>query len=226
MCIHNHKSPSSSSSSPFEFSAPNELDYPLCDYLDSENLDYLSPHVSDLRIMHINIRGLISKQTELDTVICNGYGPAKLIDIVLLNETWLQKETIKKVSIPGYTLHSKERIGRKGGGIGILVSNSLKCRPRPDLYIESEKLEHLVVEIKTQTTSLLFAPAYRPPNVDAKLFINDYSKLINCLSKDNLKSGGLIIGLDHNMDLLKYRSHKLTQDFLDMNYDKKHLPYH
>ena len=160
MCVHNHNPSTSSSSSPFEFSTPNELDYPLCDYLDSESLDYLSPHVSDLRIMHLNIRGLISKQIELGNVIHNGYGPAKPIDIVLLNKTWLQKETIHKVSTPGYTLYSKERVGGKGGGIGILVSNRLKCRPRPDLNTESEKLEHLVVEIKTQTTSLLFATAY------------------------------------------------------------------
>ena len=131
MCVHNCKSSSSSSnpSPPFEFSSPNESDYQTCDYLESDELDYLSPHVSDLRIMHLNIRGLISKQMELTTTIRKGYGTAKPIDIAMLNETWLRKETLNKVSIPGYTLHSKERSGKKGGGIGFLVSDKLKFRP-------------------------------------------------------------------------------------------------
>ena len=101
MCVHNCNSLLSSSNpttSPFEFSSPNEIDFPACDYLESGDLDYLSPHVSDLRIMHLNIRGLISKQLELMTTIRNGYGTAKPIDIVMLNETWLRKETTNKVS--------------------------------------------------------------------------------------------------------------------------------
>ena len=116
MCVHNCKSSLSSSYQtppPFEFSSPNETDYPSCDYLESDDLDYLSPHVSDLRIMHLNIRGLISKQAELTSTIRNGYGTAKPIDIAMLNETWLRKETVNKVSIPGYTLHSKETTWQK-----------------------------------------------------------------------------------------------------------------
>ena len=145
--------------------------------------------------MHLNIRGLISKQNELSTTIKNGYGTTKPIDIALLNETWLRKDTVNKVSMPGYTLHSRERVGKKGGGIGIFVANRLKCRIRSDLHVESDKLEHIVLEIKTRTTSLLLASGYRPPNADGEQFIKDYQKLVKSLVEGKQKGAGLVIGI-------------------------------
>ena len=70
----------------------------------------------------------------------------------------------------------------------------------------------------------MLASGYRPPNVDAKLFIKDYQQLVESLSNGKNKNGHIIIGIDHNMDLLKYQTHKLTQVFLDSNYDKNMYP--
>ena len=105
MCLGNYEPPILSA---FDYSFPNENLKGSCNYVDFEDLDGLSPHISDLRIMHLNIRGLISKQQELYSLITNGYGTAKPIDMIMLNETWLRKETLNKISFPGYSLISKE----------------------------------------------------------------------------------------------------------------------
>ena len=162
----------------FDLALPNENTKGACNYVEHDQLDSLSPHISDLRILHYNIRGLISKQHQLFNLLTNGFGTAKLIDIALLNETWLRKENINKANLPGYTIMSKERIGKKGGGIAVIILNKYKCRERSDLEISDVKLEHLVVEIKTKCSSFLIVSAYRPPKVDAKQFIQEYRNLL------------------------------------------------
>ena len=45
------------------------------------------------------------------------------VDLVLLCETFLTKETVKLVDIPDYTLVSSHRSQSKGGGTAILIRN-------------------------------------------------------------------------------------------------------
>ena len=92
----------------FDLSLPEENIKGACDYVETDHLDSLSPHISDLRFLHFNIRGLISKQHQLLNLLINGFGTAKPIDVAMLNETWLRKDNINMVSLPGYTILSKE----------------------------------------------------------------------------------------------------------------------
>ena len=56
---------------------------------------------------------------------------------------------------------------------------------------------------------------YRPPNTSVKTMLSEYKRLITSLKK--CRNHELIIGLDHNLDLLKTHSHKQTSEFLEMN---------
>ena len=168
----------------FDYSLPDENIKNSCDYVESTDLDSLSPHVSNLRVIHLNIRGLISKKSELLSLLTNGFGTAKPIDIAMLNETWLRKETINKITFPGYSFISRERVGKKGGGIGILISNQY-----------TNTFEHVIVEIKTKKSSMIIISAYRPPNTQANAFLSDYKKLIDSLNKTLGASQTLIIGI-------------------------------
>ena len=167
---------------------------------------------------------MISKQQALYNLLKLCCGPAKPFDIALINETWLRKETVNKVSLPGYEVISKERIGKKEGGICAIVSNKLKHRQRHDLMIDLNKLEHLVIEIKTRCSSIIMVSAYHPPYVNAKEFINDYKNLLNKLCSCNKQETKCIIGIDHNMDFLKSQSHQPTQDFIELNLDMHMIP--
>ena len=142
----------------------------------------------------------------------------------MLNETWLQKETLNKLSFPGYLLISKERIGKKGGGFGILLSNFYKSRQQTDLSLNSTNFEHLIIEVKTKKSSVIIMTAYRPPNTSAKEFMIEYQQQVAFIQEKLHDRSSLIIGLDHNMDFLKSNSHQITQDFLEYNFEQNLIP--
>ena len=56
---------------------------------------------------------------------------------------------------------------------------------------------------------------YRPPNTPENDFIDQYSKLVCDLKKRENK--GIVIGLDHNLDLLKSAKHAPMDRFISTN---------
>ena len=56
---------------------------------------------------------------------------------------------------------------------------------------------------------------YRAPNTNQKEFLLEYNNLLNAIV--SLKPYGIILGMDHNLDLLKSYTHNLTQDFIECN---------
>ena len=63
---------------------------------------------------------------------------------------------------------------------------------------------------------------YRPPQSKEKVFLQDYRNLIESIGDH--KDMDLVIGIDHNMDLLKASRHTNTQKFLDYNLEINLLP--
>ena len=57
---------------------------------------------------------------------------------------------------------------------------------------------------------------YRPPNTDINQYSNNLSEIITkgCTIKGKL-TPEVIIGMDHNMDLLKSNEHSATRNFID-----------
>ena len=111
------------------FASHPDLDFsvgysPNIEDLEIINTDYVSPkemtelNDNDLNIVHLNIHGAINKQDSLSRLFTTMGGRNK-VNVVSLNETWLQKETEKKFSIPGFNYIGNVRTGRKGGGVGI-----------------------------------------------------------------------------------------------------------
>ena len=208
----------------FEYSMPDEDFKGSCDYLEIDDLDSLSPNISDLRLIHLNIRGLVGKQNELNNLLINGYGTAKPVDIAMINETWLRNDTLNKVSFPGYNLLSKQRIGKKGGGICMIIADKFKHRQRDDLLIKTSCFEHLIIKLKTRTAPMILVSVYRPPNTNAKEFLRDYKNLISSLNKHIGTKTPIVIGTDHNLDFLKCDLHQVTQDFVEYNLESKLIP--
>ena len=138
-----------------------------------------------------------------------------MTDVVLLCETWLNKETEALVSFDNYKFYSNPRKSRIGGGVATLINKSLRSRPRPDLHVESIHLEHIVVELKTDRDNILLVSGYRPPNANYNVFIKEYIAFLKKLNK--LKQHKIILGIDHNLDLLKAHLHKQTNQFLEKN---------
>ena len=145
-----------------------------------------------------------------------------MTDVVLLCETWLNKETEALVSFDNYKFYSNPRKSRIGGGVAILINKSLGSRPRPDLHVESIHLEHIVVELKTDRDNILLVSGYRPLNANYNVFIKEYIALLKKLNK--LRQHKIILGIDHKLDLLKAHLHKQTNQSLEKNLELDLVP--
>ena len=76
--------------------------------------------------------------------------------------------------------------------------------------------EHLSVEIDLRNNQkLLVSSIYRPPNTPENDLIDQYSNFVCDLKKKENK--GIVIGLDHNLDLLKSTKHAPTDRFISAN---------
>ena len=218
MCVHNISSKSTSDSNKIseynnlmqtDIEVLNEFSSECCYY---DNKKELIVYQNDLSIMHLNIRSILPKQHDLAHLIKDPF-----VDVCLLNETWLTKQNKNLVNISGYDLISNERDNKKGGGVGILLASYLSYKVRPDLEIQNNLYEICVVELNSNSGNIILVSLYKPPNTNDKTFLKDYKTLISTLKKEKHKR--VIIGCDHNFDLLKADHHNGTRNFLDYNID-------
>ena len=93
----------------------------------------------------------------------------------------------------------------------------LTSKPRPDLHVSDTNFEQCMAEIILKKHKLLVGSLYRAPNTDQSKFLSDYKNFIETLT--NNSEYKIILGMDHNLDLLKSHIHKKTQQFLNMNLD-------
>ena len=192
-------------------------DFDQCDYVKNG----YSCNVDDLCVVQLNIRGLCSKQSQLIQLIDNCI-IEKVPDVVILCETWLSPFS-PSFTIPGYDLCHKDRQTKKGGGVALLVSNKIRYRLLNNKNTNNTTFESICVELKLKNhQKLLISSLYRPPNTSEKEFIDEYCKFICELKKHD--NNGIIIGLDHNMDLLKSSNHAPTENFLNANLSMNLVP--
>ena len=173
---------------------------------------------SSLNIIQWNVRGLFGKQDQVVRLIRLLGGPNK-VQVVCLNETWLRTETSSKVVIPGYNIIHKCRVGKKGGGLSILVSNDCTFREIDLTSLTHNNIEIMAIEIKCQNANLLVGNVYRPPNTDLKTASKEIVAMARFLQS---KSANVAICGDHNIDLLKASTHPTTQCFLGILSRDKH----
>ena len=143
-------------------------------------------------------------------------------EVILLCETWLN-DCSPNINMPGHNLELENRRGKKGGGVAILIKENLKYKNRPDLKkkLRNGQTETCFVELKGTQGNIILGSLYCPPNTPTKEFLDDYTELLCELNKEKHE---LILGMDHNLDLLKVNHHKLTEEFLECNLDGGMLP--
>ena len=67
---------------------------------------------------------------------------------------------------------------------------------------------------------MVLGSIYRPPNTSVPNFINSYTEM--CQKLSSFKH--VVIGLDHNLDLLKSSMHSQTQQFLEATLQYNLIP--
>ena len=172
-----------------------------CTYVDLTESESCPVNPNSLNLLQLNLIGVLGKQERIKLLLkelrkdCN-------IHVVFLVETWLTNKNSKQFEIPGYNFVGSHRKCKQGEGMGILMAQHLEFRERSDLKISAPNFETVVVEIKTNNESIMLCSLYRPPNSNAKEFLKNYQRFLNkCTPKQQQM---LIIGLDHNLNLLKH----------------------
>ena len=140
----------------------------------------------------------------------------------MLVEMWLNKQNTARVKIPGYQFIGFHRKNKKGGGVGVLISQELQCRTRTDLCLNVPNFESITIEIKTNSDSIFLCTVYRPPYSSGKEFLKHYQRLLKKFSTPQIER--LIIGLDYNLDFIKHDKHTPTKEFININLDKNLVP--
>ena len=179
-----------------------------CDYVDWDQIDNLNKEIiNKLTVVQLNIRGIKGKYYDIIDLINKLNSP----DVIILCETWL-KTNDTQPQIFGYNFIGKSRQNRKGGGVGFLINKKLKSRNLPELQLKDEIVESLFVEIKGNHHNMVMGAIYRPPNTPVGSFLDSYSNMCSNFHKHK----HVVIGLDHNLDLLKSTHHSQMQQFLEI----------
>ena len=122
----------------------------------------------------------------------------------------------KLVNILDYEIISNNRQTAKGGGTAILIRKNIPYRIRNDLVEFQEKdAEMTHIEVSTKAgKSIMLGSLYRSPNTQESLLVNHITKTTNIV-KSEKPNKQLVMGMDHNLDLLKSNIHTPTRKLLD-----------
>ena len=189
-----------------------------CDYIELDHCTNLNQNNYNLITMQLNIRGILAHQQELCQLLRDLERKGSHVDIVLLCETFLTKKTEKMFNIPGYKLIANHRPTRKGGGISILLNENIPYKRRHDLDIFEEGiLESVFVEIRVKNGRKIIAGSmYKPLNAESIWLIDGFETIVTkARSSQRKDTPEIIIGVDHNLDLLKGQIHLPTRHFID-----------
>ena len=109
----------------------------------------------------------------------------------------------------------------------VLLNKNIPFKRRQDLDIfEEGKMESVFIEISAKNgRKLIVGCMYKPPNTDSALLVNSIDKIVSLARSNNGKQQTeLIIGMYHNLDLLKGQTHQPTQQFINKTNELNLLP--
>ena len=108
------------------------------------------------------------------------------LDALILTETWLQEvgdgPCIKEMTPPDYVFHSFPRVGRRGGGIAVLMSTSLapKVTFRCLSYASFEAVTMcLSAEKLVSLTVVYWPPPSKQIKLTTKMFLQDFEPFLD-----------------------------------------------
>ena len=190
-------------------------------YLQESFLKYIA-HVKDkeyecISMMHMNIRSIKANIDSFTAYLDTLQFTFKLIG---LTETWLDKNNQDLYSIPGYNIISNFRQESKGGGVSVLLHESLVHKERTDLSLMNDTIECVFTEVHIGKKALI-GVIYRPPNSPVQQF-NECLKVL----LDEIKTSQLpcyLLG-DFNINLINHANHNDTGDYLDIMYSNGFIP--
>ena len=167
-----------------------------------------------LSLIHTNIRSsscnLRTFDTYLDTLDHS-------FSFIGLSETWLKSCNKDLYGIAGYKGEHSFRSKQRGGGVSLLIKDSIEYFVRKDLSKQTDAMEAIFVDVNgnqvIKERNVIVEVIYRPPNTDIHVFKTMLSEM---LIKMKCENKILYLLGDYNINLLNFDKHVPTQEFLDL----------
>ena len=210
------------------FSFPTDInsktEYFLSENFECQDCNYYLPsdfpHFDDkdMSIINLNIRSLANKfdtfKNLLDTL-------KQRFSIISLTETWLNEyKSVENFGSTDYYFVCSNRINRRGGGLGIYISNNFNFKRRSDLdIIEDGIIETLF--ISTSGKNIIVGTVYRPPSGNFDMFENKFNEILTKVDKSNKIT--YLMG-DFNIDLLKTENSDYSSRFCEQLFTSSFFP--
>ena len=166
----------------------------------------------DTSILHINSRSLCKN---FDSITDFLFSLEHDFSFIAITESWISETTnCSLLNIDGYTFLHNDRIGRRGGGVGIYVKNDINVKIRNDLSsLFKDKTETLFIEVVRESrNNTIIGVVYKPPDGDFHSF---HQNLSNCLEVISVENKISFIAGDFNVDLLNSSPSSSAEAFLN-----------
>ena len=176
---------------------------------------------NNFSLLHLNIASLQFHIEDLKILLQILEYP---FDIIAISETKIQKgtNTIIDINIPNYQYIHTPTESTKGGTL-LYINNNLNSKPRTDLDIyQAKDVESTFAEIIIpKGKNIIIGCIYKHHTIDPA----NFGKLLEpTLIKVNKEKKPVIIAGDFNIDLLKFRKDKNTNDYFDLLTDNNYMP--
>lgn len=165
---------------------------------------YVPNYNNKLTCIHVNIRSIIKNFSQIEVLVKSSL---HRIDIIILTEVGISNNNLRNMfTIPGYTMHTKLRSNKKGGGIIMYVLNEHKFEK---LTLKTSLFECIVGNLITcNNYTIALCAIYRPPSLNKSLFLIELKHTL-----DKCQNIDLILLGDININLKERNKH--TSQYLD-----------
>jgi hypothetical protein len=177
-----------------------------------------------INVIHFNIRSL---KKNFETFCNNLEETSNIFNIICVTETWCSSDDATSnanLHLSGFNMIPLARkTNKRGGGVLIYLTTSLRFIIRPDMSISDGDKEVLTIEITTKNNkNILLSCCYRPPSGVIEQF---NSFLITDIIKKGFQEKKLnyIIG-DMNLDCFEYHSNKNIKKFYNDLFENGAIP--
>ena len=168
---------------------------------------------------HLNIRSLSKNFDQLHNLVNELRFTSAVIAI---SETWLKDIPSSLFSIERFTLLTNNRTKKRGGGVGLYVTDNLESSMIEELSLMSDELESIFIEIIVPgKQNMIVGEIYRPPNSNPTKFIETLQTLLSSPFLINKRT--FIMG-DFNLNLLHCNENANCHDFLDIMLSHNFVP--
>jgi hypothetical protein len=133
-------------------------------------------------ILNLNIRNIVNKFDSFKFLL---ESLKYSFSIISLTETWLDNENHTDFKLENFSfISSSNRNNKKGGGVGMFISDNLNFKLRPDLNFNEGIIESLFVEIITTVgKNIVVGTIYRPPKGKFEIFETNLRKILTKIDK-------------------------------------------